>query len=197
MRDLCRRAPDASSPACLHVVSPRRARPTAPARRPPPLRPLDPPASSATDACCELATAAVELDEADEVPRARTVDSRGHVAVRGEEELPATDEPRAPLAPPEDDRLEGDHGDERGRGGGGANRGARAYVTLPRRRAGVAAALYSGARLPPRRSTPDGTDIYYWCDLPKNSRRYGGKLYRYDFYHCYTKRIHEPDLPGV
>ncbi|CAK1544783.1 unnamed protein product [Leptosia nina] len=45
---------------------------------------------------------------------------------------------------------------------------ARAYVTLPRRR-GVAAALFRSARLPPRRTTPDGTDIYYWCDLPKRN----------------------------
>ncbi|CAG4984882.1 unnamed protein product [Colias eurytheme] len=46
---------------------------------------------------------------------------------------------------------------------------ARAYVTLPRR-LGAAAALYRAGRLPPRRTTPDGTDIYYWCDLPKRKR---------------------------
>ncbi|KPJ16249.1 hypothetical protein RR48_08254 [Papilio machaon] len=54
----------------------------------------------------------------------------------------------------------------RAEGRAGWSAGARAYVTLPRRQRGVAAALFRRARLPPRRTTPDGTDIYYWCELP-------------------------------
>lgn len=62
-------------------------------------------------------------------------------------------------------------------GGAASNSGARAYVTLPRRRGGVAAALYRGAALPPRRTTPDGTDIYYWCDMPR--RKHNGNVLRH------------------
>ncbi|RVE40298.1 hypothetical protein evm_015052 [Chilo suppressalis] len=62
----------------------------------------------------------------------------------------------------------------------GCGKSARAFCTLPRA-GGAAAALYNGARLPPRRATPDGTHIFYWCDLPP-ARRPGNIRRR--CYHC-------------
>lgn len=159
MRDVyTRRAPqdDLSSPACLRTMAPRAPPPRA-ASGPPPLRPLPAvrrPAGAARapvdEPACELAAEAGE----EAPPALRLSGSAGAGAgagstVRGHEELPSR-ERCAAEAP------------------GSPNRGARAYCTLPRRRAGVAAALFRSAALPPRRTTPDGTDIYYWCDLPKH-----------------------------
>ncbi|XP_064073367.1 uncharacterized protein LOC113397508 isoform X1 [Vanessa tameamea] len=172
MRDVYRRAPPDLSPACLHTVSPRR-RPARMTPQPPPLRPLRlsrprrapsaPAAQSAPampsappgDTECELACDACCLDGRSSPAPPRALHERlAAVTVRGEEELPC--EPT---------------GGVRGAGeAGGASAawsaGARAYVTLPRRR-GVAAVLFRNAPLPPRRTTPDGTDIYYWCDVPR------------------------------
>ncbi|XP_059059508.1 uncharacterized protein KIAA0930 [Achroia grisella] len=155
MRDVYARAqPDVSTPACLHVVSPRRARPSRPA--PPRPRPLPAPSSSAPD----LEVAADALDERDRPPPPPPPpDAAGRLTVRGQEELPSG-EAGWPA-----DEGGGAGGAE---GGGGCNAGARAYVTLPRRR-GVGAALFRRRRLPPRRTTPDGTDVYYWCDVPRRS----------------------------
>lgn len=155
MRDVYRRgADDSDTPACLRTVSPRR-RSARAAPGPPPLRRAaaararaarDPPPHGA----CELAADAAALDgPAPRAPRAAPAAAApAGAAVCGEEELPA-------------EALGG------AGGGAGPNRGARAYCTLPRALCGVAAALYRDARLPPRRTTPDGTDIYYWCDLPR------------------------------
>lgn len=171
MRHVCARAPDVSSPACLRVVC----APGAPPAPPGALRDAPHPPGH-----CELAGDAVALDDsALAAHRPRSVPAPRRVrAVRGREELPCLADarrPQAPLAAPEDDRLEGDEAR-----GGAASAGARAYVTLPRRRAGVAAALFRGARLPPARTTPDGTDIYYWCDLPKHARRLHGMFVELD-----------------
>nr|XP_037870833.1 uncharacterized protein LOC101736574 isoform X2 [Bombyx mori] len=154
MRDLYPRAPrDLSSPACLHTVCPRppsaalctapsAPRPLPPARRAARPRALEP------GARCELADEAAALDEAALLAeRAPGVlqDAGGRAAVRGCEE-------RVRAA----------------RGAGGAAAGdARCYVTLPRARGGLAAAMFRRERLPARRTTPDGTDIYYWCDVPR------------------------------
>ncbi|XP_045763158.1 uncharacterized protein LOC123865958 isoform X2 [Maniola jurtina] len=156
MRDVYRRAPPDLFPACLHTVSPRR-RVARKAAQPPPLRPLHvpPPRRAASDAECELACDACCLDGCATATPPRVLTERvASLTVRGEEELPC------------------DMADERqgagseNAGAGAWSGGARAYVTLPRRR-GVAAALFRAQTLPPRRTTPDGTDIYYWCDLPR------------------------------
>ncbi|XP_045487931.1 caskin-1 isoform X1 [Pieris rapae] len=164
------------SPACLHRRAPAAEPATRVARTPPPLRPLPPPplplgaprGSPRCEIACDvasldggdLAAAESRLRPARPSDRARTV--------RGREELPGELGPR----PPSPGRRDGGEAVAEGEGeGGGAGRwsdSARAYVTLPRRR-GVAAALFRASRLPPRRTTPDGTDVYYWCDLPKRS----------------------------
>ncbi|CAH0721380.1 unnamed protein product, partial [Brenthis ino] len=156
MRDVYRRAPPDLSPACLHTVSPRR-RPVRRAPQPPPLRPLprarapQPPLPPSAD--CELARDCLASPPAAAAPARAHAPPRDAVTVRGEEELPAA-------------RVQGAARAQGGAGGERWSAGARAYVTLPRRR-GVAAVLFQQAPLPPRRTTPDGTDIYYWCDLPR------------------------------
>lgn len=168
MRDVYRRAPPALSPACLATVSRRAPRPARPAPGPPPLRPLrlararrpasGPAPAPAPDPECELACDACEACEASclagDAPPPRAPPGLAGVTVRGEEELPC----ELPAAG--------------GAGAGAWSAGARAYVTLPRRR-GAAAELFRNAPLPPRRTTPDGTDIYYWCDVPR--RRHAGR----------------------
>ncbi|XP_052756797.1 uncharacterized protein LOC113523404 isoform X3 [Galleria mellonella] len=161
MRDVYARAqPDVSSPACLHVVSPRRAPPSRPAPPPHP-RPLAPPArraaAPAAAAECEVAADAAALDERElALQPARTLrDASERLTVRGQEELPSCEAGWAAAAA------------AAAAAGGGGGGGARAYVTLPRRRRGLGAALYRRARAPPRRTTPDGTDVYYWCDVPR------------------------------
>ncbi|CAG9563202.1 unnamed protein product [Danaus chrysippus] len=160
MRDVYRRAPPDLSPGCLHTVSPRR-RPVRPAPQPPPLRPL--PArvsrSAPPDAECELACDASCLDGRSSPAPAPAASRRppacmAPLTVRGEEELPSQAQ------------GESEGRADREKSGGAWSAGARAYVTLPRRR-GVAAVLFQNAPLPPRRTTPDGTDIYYWCDVPR------------------------------
>ncbi|XP_047518037.1 uncharacterized protein LOC125058060 isoform X2 [Pieris napi] len=162
------------SPACLHRRAPAAEPASRVARTPPPLRPLPPPprppgaprGSPRCEIACDvasldggdLAAAESHLRPARPSDRARTV--------RGREELPGELGPR----PPSPGRRDGGEAVSEGEGGGAGSwsDSARAYVTLPRRR-GVAAALFRAARLPPRRTTPDGTDVYYWCDLPKRS----------------------------
>lgn len=62
--------------------------------------------------------------------------------------------------------------DEKGGGGGG---GETKTSTLPRtgaasKKSSVHQNFYNKAlRMVPKRRTPDGTDIYYWCDLPKKA----------------------------
>ncbi|CAH2092339.1 unnamed protein product [Euphydryas editha] len=175
MRDVYRRAPPDLSPACLHTVSPRRApRPARPAPTPPPLRPLrlprprraapraprpDPECEDACEACC--------LDgRVSPAPPRAPHECLAAATVRGEEELPC----ELPAG-----GAGGAGGADGVAGAGGTtgadawSAGARAYVTLPRRR-GVAAVLFRNAPLPPRRTTPDGTDIYYWCDVPRRKQ---------------------------
>lgn len=145
MRDVYSRAADQSiGPACLQHVAPRRARKLArPEARPPPLVPLLTPARRNEE--CELADDAAELDG--EVSTARAgCPAASQVEVRGSVELPYRPEPPSPA--------------------GGPNSGARAYCTLPRRHGGVAAVMYKNEELPLRRTTPDGTNVYYWCDMP-------------------------------
>lgn len=62
--------------------------------------------------------------------------------VRGREELPCA---LPPPPPPQDTDANGNEG------------------------AGVGVGAGSRARRPPRRRTADGTDIYYWCDLPRRN----------------------------
>ncbi|VVC91173.1 unnamed protein product [Leptidea sinapis] len=143
-----RPAAPCDTPACLHVVSPRRPAPRA-APNPPPLRPLRPLRSCEPSRDeCEIAFDAASLDESELVAaishtRAAERDD-GERTVRGEEELPSHS------ARPRETRA--------GRRQWSGT--ARAYCTLPRRR-GLAAAMFRAARLPPCRTTPDGTDIYY------------------------------------
>lgn len=160
MRDVYRRAPPDLSPGCLHTVSPRR-RPVRPAPQPPPLRPLPARVSrpAPPDTECELACDASCLDGRSSPTPAPAAARRpptcmAPLTVRGEEELPSQAQGEGEA------RADGE------RSGGAWSAGARAYVTLPRRR-GVAAVLFRNAPLPPRRTTPDGTDIYYWCDVPR------------------------------
>ncbi|KAJ2950444.1 hypothetical protein O0L34_g8685 [Tuta absoluta] len=167
MRDVYSRAqPDVSTPACLHVVSPRRAKLKPPAQKPPPLKPflLSPRRKPKTSKApkvrepCEVADDAVSLDDeaisAASPAHTRTVRDTGNT-VRGEEELPCG-------------REWSDKWSEKDANGnsGEDSEGARAYVTLPRRK-GAGSVLFRRAKLPPRRTTPDGTEIYYWCDVPK------------------------------
>ncbi|XP_053599636.1 uncharacterized protein LOC128669135 isoform X2 [Plodia interpunctella] len=164
MREVYARAqPDVSSPACLHLVSPRRARlARRDARRPPPLTVnKKSEKTKETDCECELAADAGEIEDCDlsNRPEYYFGADRAQITVRGEEELPYCD------ADVQNENLPADESLELGR------LRARAYATLPRRR-GLGALLYRGGRAPPRRTTPDGTDIYYWCDL----RRRGHEL---------------------
>lgn len=50
----------------------------------------------------------------------------------------------------------------------------------------------------PQRTTPDGTNIYYWCDVPKKSTKGGDKkllqLYFSFFFWCYPKDFGEREL---
>ncbi|CAG9792252.1 unnamed protein product [Diatraea saccharalis] len=162
MREVCSRPlPDVSSPACLHVVSPRRARPATPAARLPLRRPPDRVVRTVSvDEECELAAEAAAWAGAE--PSSGSRYPCGACTMRGEEEGPAESGERAWKAGAE-------------AGGGGAC--ARALCTLPRAE-GAAAAQYRGARLPPRRATVDGTHVYYWCDLP--AARTHGMIYTRD-----------------
>ncbi|XP_073967271.1 uncharacterized protein isoform X4 [Choristoneura fumiferana] len=171
MAAVCPRAADAddASPACLHRVTPRRRRARA-APGPPPLRPLPrappplphPPPSrpQPQDRCeaCEVADDALAAAGAGACRTLSAAEARD--AVRGSEELPCARTYAARAEP-------AGAGAGAGAGPAGDSAGARAYVTLPRNRRGVAGALYSRAPLPPHRTTPDGTDIYYWCDAPR------------------------------
>ncbi|KPJ01069.1 hypothetical protein RR46_05334 [Papilio xuthus] len=149
MREVyAREARDTATPACLREVTPPV---RAPRRAPglaPPLRPLPRsrhrPAPHAATRAAPLAT-----EEDCEIAYDAALDCDAKVSVAA-----GAEEPRAGSA------------EGRGEGRAGWSAGARAYVTLPRRQRGVAAALFRRARLPPRRTTPDGTDIYYWCELP-------------------------------
>ncbi|XP_069355479.1 uncharacterized protein [Maniola hyperantus] len=141
MRDVYRRAPPDLSPACLHTVSPRR-RVARPAAQPPPLRPLHAPSPrrAAPDTECELACDACCLDGcAAPAPSRVSAERVASLTVRGEEELPCD----------MDDGRQRAGSEGAGAGAGAWSGGARAYA------------------LPPRRTTPDGTDIYYWCDVPR------------------------------
>lgn len=168
MRDVYTRAgskEDLSSPRCLQRRAPRRPPAVlAPAHAPPPLRPL--PALAPRGARrgsdeCEEAAEAVEPAErggggGGAPGRGRPPRAPAREAVRGTEELPCRPvRDPADAAPP---------GPEARPSAGAVD--ARSFVTLPRMR-GLGGALWRRARLPPRRTTPDGTDIYYWCDLPR------------------------------
>lgn len=170
MAAVCPRAADAdaASPACLHSVTPRR-RSARAAPGPPPLRPLPRAATRALapapalppDRCeaCEVADDALAEAGAGAggaCARRTLSAAEARAAVRGSEELPCA-------------RTFAARAEPAGAGAAGDSAGARAYVTLPRNRRGVAGALYSRAPLPPHRTTPDGTDIYYWCDAPRPS----------------------------
>ncbi|KAI5645118.1 hypothetical protein NE865_02666 [Phthorimaea operculella] len=158
--------PDVSTPACLHVVSPRRAKLKPPAQKPPPLKPflLSPrrkpkqKQKKTEPEPCEVADDAVSLDDkeisAASPAHTRTVRDTGNT-VRGEEELPCGREWADKFAEKD---ANGNSGED--------SESARAYVTLPRRK-GPGSVLFRRAKLPPRRTTPDGTEIYYWCDVPK------------------------------
>lgn len=93
---------------------------------------------------CEVADEAGAIDARDYTESPRHVDATARVTVRGREELPCACDCDA--------RQESEK---------------RECKTLPRRRS-----LQGRRGLPPRRTTPDGTDIYYWCDLPRR-RRHG------------------------
>lgn len=65
-----------------------------------------------------------------------------------------------------DEDYNGNEGDDEGENPvslGVVKRDIQGYCTLPRGRRG------QNAPRPPRRTTPDGTDIYYWCDVPKKA----------------------------
>lgn len=186
MRDVYSKADrpnDHSTPACLHTVTPKR-KSVRNAPGPPPLKPFtlhQSPRKSKRkerkephpEVDCEVAADAVSLDERDLVygDSNGTVSSDSRVTVRGEEELPYKEYKDYEVQDIGD--ANGNEGDDEAEGGR-ANRGARAYCTLPRKHRGVAAVLYKNAPLPPRRTTPDGTDIYYWCDVPK--KKLNGKF---------------------
>ncbi|CAK1578873.1 unnamed protein product [Parnassius mnemosyne] len=163
MREVyARETRDTSTPACLRDVAPRRRPLSRAAVAPPPLRPLPPTRSrrpaQPVDDDCELAHDAASLDCPDENDYEKVVKMVPGPTVRGTEEHATARYVSGDAA--------GEGGGCGAGGGGGWSAGARAYVTLPRRQRGVAAALFRRTRLPPRRTTPDGTDIYYWCDLP-------------------------------
>lgn len=83
-----------------------------------------------------------------------------------------------------EDDCNGNEGDDEGENPaplGIMRRDIQGYCTLPRGRRGgpggtrgPGGARGEGPMRPPRRTTPDGTDIYYWCDMPKKSAN--GKL---------------------
>ncbi|CAG9092082.1 unnamed protein product [Plutella xylostella] len=178
------RRSQASSAACLRrpapptlpaAPAPRAAPPAAPAPpapapAPPPLRPLDNTPTPTKkhrlkttkpkqdDGECEVADDAGSLDEKDfSRTQNKTIHSNSEsTIVRGKEELPCYRElhvynaMRKTFEDTNGNEADDEGGEERGPGAGGEGAG------VSRR-----------ARLPPRRTTPDGTDIYYWCDVPK------------------------------
>ncbi|CAG5005943.1 unnamed protein product [Parnassius apollo] len=140
MREVyARETRDTATPACLRDVAPRRRPLSRAAVAPPPLRPLPPPATVA--------------------PLSRWTTTANWLTM-----LPPSTAPMKTIM-----KRQSVVGGHSAGGSKGWSEGARAYVTLPRRQRGVAAALFRRTRLPPRRTTPDGTDIYYWCDLPPRS----------------------------
>lgn len=67
-----------------------------------------------------------------------------------------------------DEDYNGNEGDDEGENPtplGIVRRDIQGYCTLPRGRRGPGQCPLR----PPRRTTPDGTDIYYWCDVPKKT----------------------------
>lgn len=98
---------------------------------------------------------------------------------------PSSSAQRSPISPPPSVSAasgSGENGsvsDGGGAGSGGDN--SHANATLPRaKRSAAQHAFYQRAlSLVPKRRTPDGTNIYYWCDLPRKALK--GVLLRFDF----------------
>lgn len=127
---------------------------------------------------CEMADDVASLNETQILcceTKRRTVKMDYGITVRGKEELPCYREShvynlmrRTETTNPE---TNGNEGDDESDDLSVTNRGARAYCTLPRKHDGAASIMFRNGKFPPRRTTPDGTDIYYWCDVPKKKWR--------------------------
>lgn len=168
---------------CLGDVTPKKLPPTL-ASGPPPLKPFDIKLKKKKSSKkhkkreYEIADDVMSLREEDllnsnKISRSIVVDSKADV--RGREELPCFREYEVcQLMKKENAECKGCEGDDESDECSKTNKGARAYCTLPRRHGGVSAFLYKNVELPMRKTTADGTDIYYWCDVPK--RKHKGKL---------------------
>lgn len=142
----------------------------------------------------EFADDAISLNgEISERPNSRTSmkSENPFIQVNGKEELPSPEQIKEQISIKTDvsnnvDKLEIEMKEDDDFDGNcnrlnvpqAQGRGVRQCATLPKRRRNHVnhRMWYRPVLQPPHRQTPDGTDIYYWCDMPKRNDH--GKIIR-------------------